>query len=47
MKRVGIPVTGVKLNKDGKLVKAPKYASVSDRLKRGASKKVKVVRKTP
>jgi hypothetical protein len=44
MKRTGIFVTGGKLNKDGKLVKAPKFASVSDRLKRGSSKKIRVVK---
>jgi hypothetical protein len=45
MKRTGIVVTGVKLNKDGKLVKVQAYTSVSDRLKRQSSKKVRVVKK--
>jgi hypothetical protein len=44
MKKTGIVVTGVKLNKNGKLIKAPKYASISDKIKRGKSKKVKVVK---
>jgi hypothetical protein len=45
MKKSGIPVSGVKLDKNGKLVKAPKFASVADKLKRQSSKKVRVVKK--
>lgn len=39
MKLTGIKVSNVKLV-DGKLVKRPTYASVSDKLKRGDSKKI-------
>jgi hypothetical protein len=46
MKKSGTAVPGFKM-KDGKLVKAPSYASVSEKLKRGASKKVKVVKRKP
>ena len=35
-----IKVSGVSLNKDGKLIKKPTYANVSDKLKRGDRKKI-------
>ncbi len=39
---------GFKLDKKtGKVVRKTSYASVSDRLQRGASKKQRVVRRTP
>ena len=37
-----IKVTGVKV-KDGKLIRQQSYSSVSDKLKRGSSKKVKAI----
>lgn len=40
-----IKVSGVSLNKDGKLIKRPTYASVSDKLKRQSRKNVRVKRK--
>ena len=39
MKLTGIKVSNVKLV-DGKLIKKPTYASVSDKLKRGDRKKI-------
>ena len=45
-KQVGIPITGVKLDKDGKLVKRPSRMSVSKRIAQSKSKKVRVTRKT-
>ena len=44
MKLTGIKVSGVSL-KDGRIVKRPTYASVSDRLKRQSRKNVRVKRK--
>ena len=43
MKQKGIRISGVKLTKAGKVEKQHSYASVSDKLKRQSSKKVKVV----
>lgn len=45
MKQTGLRIPGYRLDKQGKLVKAPKYASVSQRLKSKGSKKVRVARK--
>ena len=39
MKLTGIKVSNVKLV-DGKLVKKPTYASVSDKIKRGTKRKI-------
>lgn len=40
MKKIGTPITGVKLTKAGKLEVQKQYASVSDRLKRGDKRKI-------
>lgn len=40
-KQTGIPITGVKLDKDGKLIKRPSRMSVSKRIAQGKSKKVR------
>ena len=45
MKLNGTPVAGVRLTKTGKLAKVQSYASVSDKLKRQSSKRVRVVKK--
>lgn len=39
VKLTGIKISGVSL-KDGKLIKKPTYASVSDKLKRGTKRKI-------
>lgn len=44
MKLRGIKISGVKV-KDGKVIKSPMYASVSQRLKSKGSKRVRVARK--
>ena len=45
-KQTGIPITGVKLDKDGKLVKRPPRMSVSQKIRQSKSKRVRVTRKT-
>jgi hypothetical protein len=42
MKHIGIRVSGMRIDKSGRLIKAPKYASVSQRLKQKSSKRVRV-----
>ena len=45
MKQSGIRITGVKLNKSGKLEKVQSYASVSDKIKRQSNKRARVVKR--
>ena len=42
MKLTGIPIKGMRLSKDGKLVKTVKHLDVSARLRQRGSKKVRV-----
>ena len=42
MKHFGIPLKGFRLNKQGKLVRDHKHLDVSTRLKRKASKKIRI-----
>lgn len=46
MKHSGIAIPGYRLDKHGKLIKQQTYASVSDKLKRQSSKRVRVKRKS-
>lgn len=46
MKLRGIPIKGIKV-KDGKIIKAPVYRSVSDRIRARTSKRIRVGKQPP